>query len=262
MCENIPKEMEPLTEIERDMVEKNRYLVWYMIGKMKRKIIDQAIENDDLFQSGVIGLMRAVKTFDEEKASFSTYAGIWINRYIEMCLSDYSLIRIPEKRNRDRFKIKKILEENPDVTFLDKEISNIREFHSIEKFEKFLSMKDTVGVLYIDSGTKIQCGGTAYRNLIREKSQCPEETVRVSEQIELLSKSVDSILDEDGAQGYTRKAPVDIKKIVAKRHFVNGESLASIGRDYGLTRERIRQISNKARADIEAFFRERGELSE
>ena len=54
------------------------------------------LDKEDLFQEGIIGLMRAIDTYDSSKASFSTYAVPWIKqkigRYIQ---NNYSKIRIP-----------------------------------------------------------------------------------------------------------------------------------------------------------------------
>ncbi len=65
------------------LINSNYRLVIYIAQKYKSETLSFL----DLFQEGVIGLMEAVDKYDESfNVKFSTYAGIWINRYIRSAL--------------------------------------------------------------------------------------------------------------------------------------------------------------------------------
>ncbi|SHK62634.1 RNA polymerase sporulation sigma factor SigK [Desulforamulus aeronauticus] len=65
------------------LIERNLRLV----AKIANKLQDARVDKQDLFQNGVVGLIKAVDTFDVNKASkFSTYAGVCIQNEILMVL--------------------------------------------------------------------------------------------------------------------------------------------------------------------------------
>ncbi|AEG59229.1 RNA polymerase sporulation sigma factor SigK [Desulforamulus ruminis] len=65
------------------LVERNLRLV----AKIANKIHDHSVEKQDLFQNGVVGLIKAVDTFDSTRANkFSTYAGVCIQNEMLMVL--------------------------------------------------------------------------------------------------------------------------------------------------------------------------------
>lgn len=53
-----------------------------------------ASERDDLFQEGLIGLLKAVRSFDRESSSFATYASICIKRSIISALRKFNRIKV------------------------------------------------------------------------------------------------------------------------------------------------------------------------
>lgn len=78
-------------------------------------------ERDDLFQEGLIGLLKAVRSFDHESASFSTYASICIKR---------SIISALRKLNRtNRFE----LSADPASDFTAKDTSPSPEYGVVER---------------------------------------------------------------------------------------------------------------------------------
>ncbi|MEW6697556.1 MAG: RNA polymerase sporulation sigma factor SigK [Bacillota bacterium] len=65
------------------LIERNLRLV----AKIANKLKDNGVDKQDLFQSGVIGLIKAVETYDHAKArKFSTYAGVCIQNEMLMLL--------------------------------------------------------------------------------------------------------------------------------------------------------------------------------
>jgi len=74
------------------LIEQNTGIIRKIAGKYS-KVCSRGIEFDDLFQSGVIGLMSAAKMYKfdlENKAKFITYAAHYINRWICRCVNGRS----------------------------------------------------------------------------------------------------------------------------------------------------------------------------
>lgn len=71
-------------------------------GRLARNLIfywnmvkDPALEYEDLFQEGAMGIMRAVESFDYTRGfKFSTYAWNWANQYIRRAIDDRSLLPV------------------------------------------------------------------------------------------------------------------------------------------------------------------------
>lgn len=70
-------------EGESKILEDNTALVHYII---KQRFNNTRIEYEDLLQSGLLGLLKAIRTFDESKSKFATYASTCINNEILMAM--------------------------------------------------------------------------------------------------------------------------------------------------------------------------------
>lgn len=104
------------------------------------------IDDEDLFQEGLIGLLNAAKTFDSSgKASFSTYAGLCIKRRM------YSLYKSVKRQKRvpvdslvsfteNDENIKSSDLNNPELVFIKKEEKALRNYY-IEKTLSNLELK-------------------------------------------------------------------------------------------------------------------------
>lgn len=56
---------------------------------------DQGIDEDDLFQEGMVGLVTAAERFDPEKARFATYAILWIDNFIRRAVQRARAVNLP-----------------------------------------------------------------------------------------------------------------------------------------------------------------------
>lgn len=96
------------------LIEGNLRLVHYVLsgkvfGKFKKKT------SDDLFQEGVIGLMRAVEKFDVKRGyKFSTYATWWIMQAIGQALLKDKAIRLPAHADNVQKRLYKAAQEIKD----------------------------------------------------------------------------------------------------------------------------------------------------
>ena len=90
-CELIQKAQQGDKQAMEQLVEQNSPLVWSVV----RRFLGRGVENDDLYQLGCIGLLKAVQGFDiTYDTQFSTYAVPKIAGEIRRFLRDDGLIKV------------------------------------------------------------------------------------------------------------------------------------------------------------------------
>lgn len=186
----------------------------------------------DRIQEGNIGLMRAAERFDYRRgAKFSTYAVWWIRQAITRAVADASrTIRRPVHVQETLRKIERARQQ------LHAETSQVPE---AEQLAALLELPvDRVARLLNVPEEPIPLDGEEFdriQNIVDASMPTPEEVLAISG-MQMLVRSQLEILDGRQRDIICRRFGIDCDE----------QTLEEIGRSYGVTRERIRQIEAKA----------------
>ncbi len=238
------QEKEYLAKIKNGDVEAKKYFLecnLRLVISYAKRYLHHGIEFLDLIQIGNLGLMRALEKYDDTKnTKFSTYAYQWIRQYINRALAENGVVKYPthvQEKLKEYYivteKLKEKLKRNPTMEEIAIEtewkLETILGVYDYENRENYYGIEQNVS----DDNENL-----TLESFLPSNELSPEDHFLKQEMKKRLK---DYMLECNLTER-------EIRVLKLRFGLENGYiyTLEEVGKIFGVTRERIRQIENSA----------------
>jgi RNA polymerase primary sigma factor len=201
---------------------------------------NQGLSLSDLINEGNVGLMKAAKRFDETKGfKFISYAVWWIRQSILQAIVEYSrIVRLPLNKVGSYNKVNEAFLSFVQEFEREPSVEELAEILEMTPKEVANMMKGNGRHLSMDAPLSGEDGDSTMLDVFTagEEELAPDTTL------------MEQSLKEEVQQGLSILSPREVE-VLSSYYGLNGYkslTLEEIGDLYGLTRERVRQIKERA----------------
>ncbi len=208
------------------------------VVSVSKQYQNQGLSLQDLINEGNVGLIKAAQRFDETRGfKFISYAVWWIRQSIMQALAEQSrIVRLPLNRigtlnkiNKAYSKLEQEFEREPDS-------SEIAELLEVEDTEVRSTMKNSGRHVSMDAPLKTDEDNSLYDVLSNDDIPIPDRGLMHDSLSIEIERAISTLTQREADVlrlyfGLGQKTPMSLEEIATK---------------YGLTRERVRQIKERA----------------
>ena len=216
-----------------------------LVISLANKFKNYGLPINELVQEGNVGLMQAVDKFDLNRdVRFSTYASWWIKASMQTyILKNWSIVRIGTTAAQKSlfFKLKTIMtkiEKENNTSFNDYHQQKLADdigvkFKDIEVMKGRLAGSDQSLNATFSENSELEV-----QDLLVDERASPEQNAILTKDTKTISNLINDALS---------KLPEREKKIIGARQLSeNTVTLQELGKDLGISKERVRQLENRA----------------
>ncbi len=208
------------------------------VVSVSKQYQNQGMSLPDMINEGNLGLIKAAERFDETRGfKFISYAVWWIRQSILVALLDQSrIVRLPLNRYGHINKIKKIINVLEQKYEREPTILEITEALELSPDDVKVAMQNAVRYISMDAPLIQNEDGNMYDVLLNDDTSSPDQDLLANS----LRKEIVRVLNT-----LTQRE----SNIIGLFFGLNGKgvhTLEEIGQQYNLTRERVRQIKERA----------------
>jgi RNA polymerase sigma factor (sigma-70 family) len=215
------------------------------IGK---RYINRGLPFSDIIEEGNVGLIRAVEKFEYQRGfRFSTYATWWIRQAIERAIvNQLKVIRLPVHVAENVNGYTRTVRRMTQQLGREPEVREIARSMGI-KIQKVRALSQATRQIYSLDMLVSDEGDDTLKDMLRDtKAQSLEKLIDEQTRGKNISK-------------WISRLPETERRVIEMRYGLNQErqyTLNDIGRQFGITRERVRQIENNAIRKLRQVTRE------
>ena len=207
------------------LVEENVWLIWCVV----KRFYGRGLENEDLFQIGSIGLLKAIDKFDlSYDVKFSTYAVPMISGEIKRFLRDDGMIKVSRTLKELSYKIFQTREKLLDLLGREPTIEELAEKMQIDKEEI---------VEALEAGSEVE---SIYKPIHQKEGN----EIRLMDKLEEKEHREEKILDHMLLQQLLGTLEKEERTLIYMRYFQD-KTQSQVGKELGISQVQVSRMEKK-----------------